>query len=146
MMMMMILKLDPWMTSRPLMTSEVGPRVAGPRLRMSRTRSGDRKSRTSSSGQLTLTVAGAGTAGGLLAVAVLAIAGTPDGVLAVHLHVLPQAGRVGVGLVAAPHLAVVRLVRGVDVRMLLSVARVGKASITSVKLALEWFLTWKKGN
>ena len=59
---------------------------------------------------------------------------------------LPEAGRVGVGLVASPHLAVVRLVRGMDVRVLLSVARVGKASITSVKLALERFLTWKKGN
>ena len=114
--MMMILELDPWMTSRSLMTSEVGPRVAGPRLRMSRTSISGRKSRTSSSlRELRLAVAGAGTAGGLLAVAVLAIAGTPDGVLAMDLHVLPQAGGVGVGLVAAPHLAVVRLVRGVHV-------------------------------
>ena len=143
--MMMILKLDPWMTSWSLMTPEVGPRVAGPRLRMSRTSSG-RKSRTGSYGQLTLAVAWAGTAGGLLTVAVLAVPGAPDGVLAMNLHVLPEAGRVGVGLVASPHLAVVRLVRGVHVRVLLSVARVGKASITSVKLALERFLTWKKGN
>ena len=139
--MMMILKLDPWMTSRPLMTSEVGPRVAGPRVRMSRTSSGDRKSRTSSSGQLTLTVAGAGTAGGLLAVAVLAIAGTPDGVLAVHLHVLPQAGRVGVGLVAAPDVAVVRLVRGVDVHVLLTIAGVGESSVASLDLAFKRLLT-----
>ena len=114
------------------MTSEVGPRVAGPRLRMSR---------TSSSGQLTLAVAGAGTAGGLLAVAVLAIAGTPDGVLAVHLHVLPQAGRVGVGLVAAPHLAVVRLVAGVDVRVLLSITGVGEPPVAAIKFTFEWFLT-----
>lgn len=71
-----------------------------------------------------LDVARAGTDAGLLAllVAVLAVvAGAHHGVLAVHLHVLPQGRGVGVALVAAPHFTVVRLVRGVDMRMLLPI-------------------------
>ena len=47
----------------------------------------------------------------------------------------------GVGLVAAPHLAVVGLVAGVDVRVLLAVAGVGEATVATVELALEGFLT-----
>ena len=56
------------------------------------------------------------------------------------LEVLPQGGRVGVGLVASSHSAGVRLVGGVDVHVLLPVARVGKTSVTALDLALEWFL------
>ena len=94
---------------------------------------------------LLLAVAGAGAAGGLLAVTVLAVPdAAPHRLLPVHLHVLPQAGGVGVGLVAAPDLAVVRLVRGVHVGVLLSVAGVSKPPVTPIKLALEWFLTWNK--
>ena len=114
-MMMVVLKLDPGVASpRPLVAiAEVGPWVAGPGLRMSRT--GSRGKSRTGSGEL-LAVAGAGAAGGLLAVAVLAVPGAaPHRLLAVDLHVLPQAGGVGVRLVAASHLAVVRLVRGVDV-------------------------------
>ena len=47
----------------------------------------------------------------------------------------------GVGLVAAPDSAVVRLVRGVDMHVLLPVARVGEPSVTARNLALERFLT-----
>lgn len=61
-----------------------------------------------------------------------------------HLHVLPQRARVRVGLVTAAHFAVVRLVTGVDVRVLLPVAAVGEFSVTAVKLALERFLTWNR--
>lgn len=60
--------------------------------------------------------------------------------LAVHFHVLPQRARVRVGFVTAAHLAVVRLVTGVDVRMLLPVAAVGEFSVTAVELALERLL------
>ncbi len=58
-----------------------------------------------------------------------------------HLHVLPEAGRVRVGLVAPPDPAVVRLVRRVDMTVLLAVARVGKAPVTTIELALERLLT-----
>lgn len=61
--------------------------------------------------------------------------------LAVHLHVLPQRARVRVGLVAAAHFAVVRLVAGVDVRVLLPVAAVGEFSVAAVELALERLLS-----
>ncbi len=64
--------------------------------------------------------------------------------LAVHLHVLAQAARVRVALVAAANLAVVRLVRRVHVRMLLPVGRVGEATVAALELALEGFLTWKQ--
>lgn len=60
--------------------------------------------------------------------------------LAVHLHVLPQRAGVRVGLVAAAHLAVVRLVAGVDVRVLLPVAAVGEFPVAAVELALERLL------
>lgn len=60
--------------------------------------------------------------------------------LAVHLHVFAQRARVRVGLVAAAHLAVVRLVAGVDVGVLLPVAAVGEFSVTAVELALERLL------
>ena len=85
--------------------------------------------------------AGGRTAG--LVITVLAVK-LANSILAVDLHVLPEGGRVGVGLVAAPHLAVVRLVRGVHVRVLLPITRVCKPTIAAVKLTLEWFLTWKK--
>lgn len=60
--------------------------------------------------------------------------------LAVHFHVFPQRARVCVGFVTATDFAVVRLVTGVDVGVLLSVAAVGEFSVTAVKLALERFL------
>ena len=82
--------------------------------------------------------AGAGTGG--LVFALLAVEVT-DSVLAVDLHVFPERGRMCVGLVAAPHLAVVRLVTGVDMRVLLSITGVGKPSVAAIKLTFEWFLT-----
>ena len=54
---------------------------------------------------------------------------------------LPQGGRVGVGLVASSHSAGVRLVCGVDMHVFLTITRVGKPPVTTLKLALERFLT-----
>ena len=82
--------------------------------------------------------AGAGTGG--LVFALLAVEVT-DGVLAVDLHVFPERGRMGVGLVAASHLAVVRLVAGVHVGVLLSITGVGEPPVAAVKFTFEWFLT-----
>lgn len=47
-----------------------------------------------------------------------------------------------VGLVAASHFAVVRLVAGVHVRVLLPVAAVGESTIAAIKLALEWLFAY----
>ena len=47
----------------------------------------------------------------------------------------------GVGLVAASGGAVVRLVSGMDMHVLLSVAGIGKTSIAALNLALERLLT-----
>ena len=58
------------------------------------------------------------------------------------LEVFAQGGGVGVGLVAAAHSTIVRLVRGVHVHVLLTVARVGKLSVASFYLTLERFFTW----
>lgn len=52
-----------------------------------------------------------------------------------------------VGFVTAADFAVVRLVTGVNVRVLLPVAAVGEFPVTAVELALERFLpfnTWKR--
>ena len=62
-------------------------------------------------------------------------------VLPVDLQVLPQGGGVGVRLVATSHPAKVRLVRGVHVHVLLSVARVGKPAVTARDFTLERLLT-----
>lgn len=65
--------------------------------------------------------------------------------LAVHLHVLAQGGRVRVRLVASAHLAIVRLVRGVHVRMLLAIRTIGESPVASVEFAFERFLScWMK--
>ena len=82
----------------------------------------------------------AGARAGGLVFALLAVEVT-DGVLAVDLHVFPERGRMGVGLVAASHLAVVGFVTGVDVRVLLSITGVGKSSVAAIELTFEWFLT-----
>ena len=58
-------------------------------------------------------------------------------------EVLPQGGWVGVSLVAPSNSARVRLVRGVHVHVLLSVARVGKPAVTTLDLALKRFFAWK---
>jgi hypothetical protein len=58
--------------------------------------------------------------------------------------VFPEGGGVGVGLVTAAHLAVVRLVAGVHVRVLFPVARVGKPTVATIVLALERLLTWNE--
>ena len=63
-----------------------------------------------------------------------------------NFEMFPEGGGVGVGLVAATDPAVVRLVGGVDMHVLLPVARVGEPSVTAFYLALEWFLTWNKRN
>ena len=64
-----------------------------------------------------------------------------DGVLAVDLHVFPERGRMGVGLVAASDLTVVWLVTGVDMGVFLSITGVGEPPVAAVKLTFEWFLT-----
>ena len=56
------------------------------------------------------------------------------------LQVLSQRGGVGVGLVAPAHSAREGLLRGVDVHVLLAVARVGKTPVTALDLALKGFL------
>ena len=58
-----------------------------------------------------------------------------------HFEVLPQGGGVSVGLVTATHPAKVRLVRGVDVHVLLPVARIGKTSVAARNFTLERLLT-----
>lgn len=78
----------------------------------------------------------------LLAVAV--VVGRRPARAPVHLHVLPEGGGVGVGLVAPRHPAVVGLVGGVDVRVLLPVRGVGEAPVAALVLALERFLAWKE--
>ena len=80
-----------------------------------------------------------GRRGGSLGVIALVTKQTHS-VLAVDFEMFPQGGGVGVGLVAASHPAGVRLVRGVDMHVLLPVARVGEPSVTALNLALEWFL------
>ena len=57
-------------------------------------------------------------------------------------EVLPQGGGVGVRLVTSSNSARVRLVRGVHVHVLLSVARVGKPAVTARDFTLERLLTW----
>jgi hypothetical protein len=74
----------------------------------------------------------------LLAVAVVMRGCAPRGT--VDLHVLPQRRGVGVGLVAARHPAVVRLVGGVDVGVLLPVRGVGEAPVATLVFALERLL------
>lgn len=61
-----------------------------------------------------------------------------------NLHVFPQGARVGVGLVAAPDLAVVGLVAGVDVRVFLPIAAVGKLPVTAIKFTFERLFPCKK--
>ena len=63
-----------------------------------------------------------------------------------HLEMLPEAGGVGVGLVTTPHSAIVRLVCGVDVHVLLTVARVGKSAITTLHLAFKRLFSWNRRN
>lgn len=50
-----------------------------------------------------------------------------------------------VALVAAAHLAIVRLVASVNVRVLLPVGAVGKSAIATLEFALERFLAWSIG-
>lgn len=55
-------------------------------------------------------------------------------------HVFPQGAGMCVGLVTAPHFAVVRLVTRVDMGVLLPVTTVGKFPVTTVKLTFERLL------
>lgn len=61
--------------------------------------------------------------------------------LAVDFHVLAQGAGVRVGLIAASHFAVVRLVTRVHVRVLLPVTAVCEFPVTAIKLALKRLLT-----
>lgn len=61
-----------------------------------------------------------------------------------NLHVFPEAWRVGVGLVAAVHSTVVRLVGCVNVRVLFSVWRVGETSVAAFVFAFEGFFAWNQ--
>lgn len=58
---------------------------------------------------------------------------------AVHLHVFPQRGRVGVGFVAAGHPAVVGFVGRMNVRVFFAIRGVGESSVTAFVFALERF-------
>ena len=78
--------------------------------------------------------------GGALRVIAL-VAKETYSLLPVDLEMFPQGGGVGVGLVAPADPAVVGLVGGVDMHVLLPVARVGEPAVTAFYLALEWFLT-----
>lgn len=64
-----------------------------------------------------------------------------------HLHMFSQGARVRVRLIAASHFAIVRLVAGVHVRVLFSVAAVRESSIASFKFAFKRLFTYeeKKG-
>ena len=61
--------------------------------------------------------------------------------LAMDLEMFPERGGVGVGLVAAPDVAVVGLVSCVDMHVFLTVTGVGESSVTPRHLALERLLT-----
>lgn len=50
----------------------------------------------------------------------------------------------GVGLVAAPDLAVVGLVAGVDVGVFLPIAAIGKLPVTAIKFTFERLFPCKK--
>lgn len=60
------------------------------------------------------------------------------------LHVLAQGARMRVALVAATDPAVVRLVRGVHVRVLLAVRAVGEPPVAAFELALERLLACRE--
>lgn len=63
------------------------------------------------------------------------------GLGAVQLHVLPQGAGVGVTLIAAPDLAHVGFIAGVDVRVFLSVAAVREPPAAALELAFKGFFT-----
>lgn len=59
-----------------------------------------------------------------------------------NFHVLSQRAGVRVTLVTPAHLAHIRLVARVHVRMLLAVAAVGETPLTALELTSERFLAW----
>lgn len=61
--------------------------------------------------------------------------------LTMDLHVFPQRARVGVALVTAADLAVVRLVARVHVTVLLPVRAVSEATVASLKFTFKWLLS-----
>ena len=130
---MMVLKLDICWRRHAVAMVSWRTVVLGPRVHMT--------SSCHVASMLTRHQAGGWTAG--LVITVLAVILT-DGIFTMDLHVLPERGRMGVGLVTTSHLAVVGFVRGVNVRMLLTITRVCKPTIAAVKLTFERFLTWKK--
>lgn len=58
------------------------------------------------------------------------------------LHMLTKGGWMSVALVASVHLAVVRFVARVNVRVLLTVGTVGETTITSLEFTAEWLLAY----
>ena len=66
--------------------------------------------------------------------------------LVVHLHVFAQRTGVSVALITTLHLAVVRLIAGVNMRVLLPIGAVCKPAITAFIFALEWLLSCKRQN
>ena len=78
--------------------------------------------------------------GGCLIITILTII-LAHSILPVYLHVFTERGRMGVGFIATSNLAVVRFIARVNMRVLFSITRVCKPSITSVELALKRFLT-----
>ena len=77
-------------------------------------------------------------------VLIIVVKWQPRGVNAMRLQVLPQGGGVGVGLVTATNSTQVGLVGGVDMHVLLPVARVGESPVTAGDLALKRLLACKE--
>lgn len=81
---------------------------------------------------------------GLLTVAIIVLwwsSGT-----SMHLHMFTQRWWMSVGFVTAGNTTIVRFIRGVNVRMLLAIAGIREASITTFVFTFKWFFTWNKKN
>ena len=59
----------------------------------------------------------------------------------IYLHMLPEAGGVGVRLVASPDFTVVWFVGRVHMTMLLAITRVGESTVAAFKVAFKRLLT-----
>ena len=62
-----------------------------------------------------------------------------------YLHMLPKTGWMCVRLITAPDFAVVWFIAGMHVAVFFPITRVGKPTITTLKLTFERFLSCNKG-
>lgn len=62
-----------------------------------------------------------------------------------YLHMLPKTGWMCIGLITAPDFAVVRFIAGMHMAVFFPITRVGKPTITTLKLTFERFLSCNKG-